>query len=444
MSFDSLFLQSRLKELEALGEPPGRYIVAFSGGLDSTVLLHAMAALAKRDGLAVLAAHVDHGLHPDSARWDVHCRDTAGDFGVDYRSRRVVLDTRAGSGPEATARDARYAWLGTLMRSGDWLLSAHHENDQAETLLLNLLRGSGVTGLAGMGDIRRFSSGFLARPLLGIAGEDLRSYAGLHDLHWIDDPSNDDLAFDRNYLRREILPRLAARWPAVSTRLRQSADLAAESSELLSALADIDLASSPSADRLDMIALANLSGPRLRNALRRAVVRSGLPPVPASRLYQVEHELIPAREDAQPLVTWPGGEMRRFRHHLYILPAELHASPLLEGVLRPGAALELGTGNGTLMLEACESGGIPESVVANGINIRYRRGGEAIRLPNHSRHRKLKKLFQEEGIVPWMRERMPLLYSGDQLVAVADLWIDADFHSGNGYAPRWVDGPALY
>jgi tRNA(Ile)-lysidine synthase len=306
------------------------------------------------------------------------------------------------------------------------------------------MRGSGVTGLAGMGAVRRFSKGFLVRPLLGVAGDDLRAYAAQHGLRWIDDPSNDDVALDRNYLRREILPRLAARWPAVATRLRQSADLAAESSELLSSLADLDLAASPSSDRLDIRTLGILSGPRLRNALRRAVILCGLPPVPASRLYQVEHELIPAREDAQPRVTWTGGEMRRFRDHLYILPAELHSSPLCGGILRPGGSLDLGIGNGSLLLESCNAGGIAESVAAKGIDVRYRRGGEAIRLPNHARHRKLKKLFQEEGIVPWMRERMPLLYAGDRLVAVANLWIDAEFHAEQGYVPRWINGPALY
>lgn len=444
MSFDSRYLQSRLKELESVAGPPKRYVVAFSGGMDSTVLLHAVAALANPAGIPVLAAHVDHGLHERSAQWDASCRRVADELDVAYVSHRVALDREAGSGPEATARDARYAWLGGLVQAGDWLLSAHHENDQAETLLLNLLRGSGVTGLAAMGAVRRFARAYLVRPLLGVPGEHLREYAAQHALQWIDDPSNEDTALDRNYLRHEVLPRLAARWPAVAARFRRSADLAAESSELLGELADEDLAAVLVNDKLDIAALSGLSGPRMRNALRRAVMRCGLPPIPASRLYQVEHELIPAEQDAQPLVCWPGGEMRRFRNHLYILATAQHSSPLLGGVLHAGGSLELGSGNGRLVLEPCEAGGIAESVAVAGIEVRYRKGGEVIRLPNHSQHRKLKKLLQEQGIVPWMRERMPLLYAGERLAAVADLWIDADFHAGHGYAPRWIDGPVLY
>ena len=444
MNFDSLHLQSRLQELESIAGPPERYVVAFSGGMDSSVLLHAMTGIAEARGLPLLAAHVDHGLHEDSARWDSFCRGAAEAVGVEYVSHRVKLDRQAGSGPEASARDARYAWLGGQLRHGDWLLSAHHENDQAETLLLNLLRGSGVTGLAGMGAVRRFSNGYLVRPLLGVPGAALRAYADQHQLRWIDDPSNEDTNLDRNFLRLEILPRLATRWPAVAARMRRSADLAAEASELLLELADHDLDGTFTEGRLDIHSLAGLSGPRLRNALRRAVMRCGLPPVPASRLYQVEHELIPARDDAQPRVSWPGGEMRRFRDYLYILPSSILASPARGGHLLPGGSLDLGPGNGRLVFEHCDSGGIAESAAVAGIEVRYRQGGESIRLPNHAKHRKLKKLLQEEGIVPWMRDRMPLLYAGERLVAVADLWIDADFHTGRGYAPRWIDHPALY
>lgn len=444
MSLDSVLLSKRLKELETVAGRPRRIIVAFSGGMDSTVLLHAVAQASVGSGVLLLAAHVDHGLHPDSAQWETRCRDVVAKLGIEYRSQRVVLNRQDGSGPEATARDARYAWLGSLMQTGDWLLSAHHETDQAETLLLNLMRGSGLTGLAGMGSMRRFSKGFLVRPLLGVPGDDIRAYAEEHELRWSEDPSNADTNLDRNYLRKEILPLLAARWPAVVARLRQSADLAAESSELLSVLADLDLAASPSSNRLDIRSLTDRSGPRLRNAIRQAVRKCGLAPPPASRLYQVEHEMIPAKDDAQPLVAWPGGEIRRFRDHLYILSPATTSSPLPGGTLRPGMPLDLGEGNGTLMLEPCASGGIASSIAANGLDIRYRQGGEVIRMANRSQHHKLKNLFQEKAIVPWMRERLPLLYAGEKLVAVADLWIDADCFANDGFAAKWIDGPVLY
>jgi tRNA(Ile)-lysidine synthase len=444
MSFNSRLLLERLQELESVAGAPKRYIVAFSGGMDSTVLLHAIAELAGVASLPLLAAHVDHGIHQDSAQWDADCREVAGSFGVEYCSQKVLLNWQDGSGPESTARDARYAWLGSLVQDGDWLLSAHHENDQAETLLLNLMRGSGLTGLAGMGAVRRFSRGYLLRPLLGVPGSDIRDYAVRHRLRWNDDPSNEDTNLDRNYLRKEVMPMLAARWPAVSARLRKSADLAAEAGDLLAELAEIDLAASPSPDRLELRSLAHLSGPRLRNAIRHAVRRCGLPPPPATRLYQIEHELIPAKDDAQPLVEWPGVEIRRYRDALYILADTRCSSALRGGVLYPGESLDLGEGNGLLALQPCDKGGISPSIAAKGLEVRFRSGGEAIRLPNRMQHNKLKKLLQDASIVPWMRERLPLLFSGKQLVAVANLWIDADCIGDDGFMPRWINSPPVH
>jgi tRNA(Ile)-lysidine synthase len=405
--------------------------------------LHALATAPVAAATPVIAAHVNHGLHADSASWEANCRAAATRLGAEFLSQRVAVG-HDGFGWEAAAREARYAWFGSLMRQGDWLLSAHHENDQAETLLLNLLRGSGPTGIAGMKAARKFSEGFLVRPLLGVSGADIRAYAELHELHWSDDPSNADTNLDRNYLRHEILPLLGARWPAVAARLRQSADLAAESSELLIELADIDLASSPSVARLDINSLANLAIPRLRNAIRQAVRRCGFAPLPASRLYQVVHELIPAKSDGQPLVAWPGGEIRRFRDHLHILSPQGFSAPPQDARLRPGSPLHLGADQGTLILRQCNAVGIAPSIAAKGLAIRYRQGGESIRLPNKSHHQKLKKLLQDEAIVPWMRDRLPLLYADERLIAVADLWMDAECDHDNGFTPQWIDRPPLY
>jgi len=324
------------------------------------------------------------------------------------------------------------------------LLSAHHENDQAETLLLNLMRGSSLTGLAGMGAMRKFSRGFLLRPLLGISGDAIRRYADAHGLRWSEDPSNADTSFDRNYLRQKVMPLLAARWPAVTARLRQSAELAAEASELLAELADIDIGASPSAARLDIESLRQLSGPRQRNVIRRAVQRCGLPAPPATRLYQAVHELLPARQDAQPLVTWPGAEIRRYQNHLYILAPVSEGAPAVAAKLRPDTPLDLGIAQGELSLQRCGHAGIDSTVARRGLLVRYRQGGEEITLPGQSHRRKLKKLLQDEGIVPWMRDRLPLLFDGDRLVAVADLWIAAESAAENGYLPRWSNRPELY
>lgn len=444
MKFDAQSLLDRLHEFVSVAGRPKRFMVAFSGGVDSTVLLHALVAGKRQHGVPMLAVHVDHGLHPESADWERQCRSLATGLEVEYLSRRALVSRDAGLGLEAAARDARYAVLGSLMQAGDWLLSAHHENDQAETLLLNLLRGSGLSGLAGMAAIREFSPGYLVRPLLGISGEAVVRYAHNHGLSWSEDPSNVDTAFDRNYLRQEIMPRLAARWPAVTARLRQSAELAAESSELLADLAEIDIAGSPSVDRLDIRLLRMLSRSRQRNVIRQAVRRLGLPAPPATRLYQAVHELIPARQDAQPLVTWPGGEMRRHRDYVYILAPLPDPGQEPLGILLPDAPLDLGAGLGRLVLEPVDAGGIDRAFAEQGLGVRFRKGGEEITLPGEAHTRKLKKLLQENSIVPWMRERLPLLYAGERLVAVADIWLEAQFVAPDGYAPHWVDRPALY
>lgn len=444
MAFDSSLLVNRLAAMTA-DEPAARWLVAYSGGRDSTVLLHALATSDETAPVPIVAVHVNHGLQPDAPEWEKHCRKFAGQLGVSFVGKKVTVDDDLKSGPEAAARLARYAVLKTMVVPGDCALSAHHEEDQAETLLLNLLRGSGVAGLAGIGAVQEFGKGRLMRPLLGVADEDIRDYATRHELRWIEDPSNADTRFDRNFLRQEILPKLASRWPAVSARLKQSADLASEASLLLEDLAGIDLeAAGGDPARLALTSLRALSPARQRNLLRHAVSLSGLAPPPATRLYQAVHELVPAREDAQPLVAWPGVELRRYRDHLYVMPAMGERFEEPAALLRPGDTLDLGPGMGRLALTEQAAGGIRGDLAAEGLRVRFRRGGESIRLSGHERTHKLKKLLQDEGIVPWMRERLPILYSGDRLVAVADLWVAADCAGEKGFGVSWREHPSLH
>jgi len=442
VTFDSKILLERLTALTA-GEPASRWLVAFSGGIDSTVLLHALSCARDQQLAEIIAIHVDHGLHADSRNWEIHCRQFAGQLGVSYISKQVAVDDDLRGGPEAAARQARYALLQTLVRHGDCLLSAHHEEDQAETLLLNLLRGSGLAGLAGIGAAQSFGRGRLLRPLLGVPAAALHDYAKHHELRWIEDPSNADTRFDRNFLRAEILPRLASRWPAVAARLRQSADLASEASALLRELADIDLAAAGSPERLDLEALRSLSPQRQRNLLRQAISLCGLPPPPATRLYQAVHELLPAREDAQPLVAWPGAELRRYRNHVYVMPAMARLPDEQAQVLRPAATLDLGPGMGRLVLRPEVEGGIDPELARAGLRVRYRQGGEQIRPAGHACTHKQKKLLQQQGIVPWMRSRLPLLYAGEKLVAVADLWIAKECSHDAGFGVSWRDRSPL-
>ena len=309
MTLSASFLSSKLADLEAVAGKPSRYLVAFSGGLDSTVLLHALAESA----VTTIAIYVDHGLQPDAADWDKHCRQVASDVGVDYRCLAVHVALDSGKGPEAAAREARYRALQAEMQPGDWLLSAHHHEDQAETLLLNLIRGSGPAGIAGIGELRRFAPGWLVRPLLEIERKSLRDYAESKKLAWVEDSSNEDRRFDRNFLRHDVLPLLSSRWPDIASRLNRSARHAREASHLLQELAAMDLAKlGGRAERLSVEALSNLSPARQKNLLRHALLRLGLPIPGEVKIQRILGEVLPAREDAQPLVRWPGGEVRRF------------------------------------------------------------------------------------------------------------------------------------
>ena len=440
MNFSAAILAEHLKELESTAGRPARYVIAFSGGLDSTVLAH---ALAQCSDVPVLAIHVDHALQTDSADWSEHCAQIAAALKIEFRSLRVNVQLESGKGPEASARDARYTALHAELDDGDWLLSAHHREDQAETLLLNLIRGSGPAGVAGIGNIRRFGPGWLVRPMLNIDRADILQYATDLGLQWIEDPSNIDRRFDRNFLRHEVLPRLKSRWPDIAARLQRSAGHAGEASQLLVELAAIDLETLGSrAARLPIDGLSDLSAARQRNVIRFVLRDLGLSTPTAMQLKRILNEVIPARVDAQPLVSWPGASVRRYRNGLYLLPENL--ADAIESASLSGEDLQLGIGLGTLHFESGADIGISPELFSGGLTLKPRSGGEKFQPQGQSHTRKLKKLLQEEGVVPWMRDRLPLIYAGERLVAVGDLWLAADSVARPGVAVRWIGRPALH
>ncbi len=403
--------------------PAGRLCVAFSGGGDSAVLLHALSsqALARERGLRAL--HVDHGLHPDSQQWAKHCADFAARLDVPCRSIRVAVDPQA-RGIEAAAREARYAAFQTELHPGELLLTAHQRDDQAETVLLRLLHGAGSEGLAGMRHLREFAPGWLWRPLLDLSRETLLDYARQHGLRWIEDPSNNDPRFARGFLRQEILPALRTRWPDAASRLARSAERLRAESDLLLLEASRALAMArtlrASALRIDVL----LAQPP---ALQRLVLglwldECGLPRPPAPIWERAVPELLLARADAEPRIAWGKAELRRYRDLLYCMPtlsaADLHWSREWDGM----APLELPSGFGRLSLDPVPKDGIQ-------LQVRARRGGERIRL--HSEQRSdLRKRLQEIGLPPWQRERLPLLFdSAGELQAAGDLLLAAEFRT---------------
>ncbi len=433
-------LRLRLDELTGT-DAAARWLVAFSGGLDSTVLLHALSMSGDANNL--FAVHIDHGLHPDSSRWKRHCRTVAEKFAVNFESMSVQVDPASGFGIEAAARKARYDAFARYLQPGDCLLTAHHQDDQAETLMLNLLRGSGPGGVAGIGVRQSLGAGRLLRPLLRTSRQEIMDYAVAQRLQWIDDPSNEDRAFDRNYLRHEVMPLLAIRWPSAAAKLARSSSLMAEASDLLVDLAKTDLARCGRADRIALDGFRTLPAPRQANLFRHAIKALDLPPPPATRVEQLLTELVGARSDAQPLVAWQGAECRRYNDELFILPKAATLPAPMQPLKASGEAVVLGSHHGVLSLQPVSGAGIAARYAEGGLDVRYRRGGEALRISPGGATRTLKNLLQEQRVFPWMRERLPLLYSADRLVAVADLWVAAECLGEPGYSVRWIDKPAL-
>lgn len=419
--------------------------VGLSGGLDSVVLLTALARMRERLPFELRAVHVDHGIHPKSADWQRQCEALCRGLGVLLDSRSVKVSPAVGESLEALARDARYGVFEELLGQGGLLLLAHHEDDQAETFLLQALRGAGVRGLASMPPVTAFAGGTLARPMLGFSRAELRAWAEAEQLHWIEDPSNVDTGFDRNYLRHEVMPLLKRRWPGAAATLSRGARLAAEADAILQGLAAEDYTRAGAGLTLPLELLAGLPEARQRNLLRYWLHRRSLPLPPAHKLDELLRQL-GAAEDRNPCVDWDGAEVRRYRQHLYAQPP---FPPTPEGFrLSPGEEHSLGAGLGALRLVPALGEGIRAALCGpGGLAVGFRSGGEDCRPAGRAHHRPLKKWLQDLHVVPWLRDRLPLIHANGELLAVAGLFVCEPHAARAGEAGlriEWREQPALY
>ena len=398
-----------LKQLSLL-PPTKRYLLAFSGGLDSTVLLHLLASVKDQIDVEVAAIHIDHGLQQESPAWSRHCSDYCRQLDIPLETVSLSLQSVSGESLEAQAREARYATIQQLMQPGEILLTAHHRDDQAETLLLNLMRGSGVKGLAAMPPLRHFAEGWLARPLLEISRSEIEAYATEHKLKWIDDPSNALTDFNRNYLRHEILPGLTQRWPAAAASIADSASHLAEAAQLLDQESYKLLTGMIAAPgRLQLEPLLQQPRAWQKLLLRHWLQQLGIPPPPRKRLAGFVQQLT-ADSRRIPQIDWSGVELRRYNHLLYADRRPPAHDAAIEIEWRTSQPLTLPSQLGELqMLEGRQQQ----------IMVRFRRDGDSMRWRSHQRT--LKSIFRQLEIPPWQRSRVPLIIDDTVIIAIADL-----------------------
>ncbi len=436
--------------------PSGSVIlVGLSGGVDSVVLLHLLHRLAPRFSWKLAALHVHHGISRHADDWAKFCTDLCVRLEIPVSVKRIDIAPLRAQGVEAAARQLRHAAFAG--QPCDYVALAHHQDDQVETLLLQLLRGAGVKGASAMPvlspstELRTGSSKGIensdhagryriVRPLLHCTREEIVEYARTHELQWVEDESNADDRYPRNFLRHRLLPLLAEKFPAYRETLSRSAAHFAEAGELLDDLASMDGAHAISSDTLRITVLQDLSHVRAKNLLRYFLHQIKAPMPQAVQLNEMLHQLLAARNDAEVCIDFGGWQMRRFQGSAYALRMQAEIAP--DFVLPWQGELQLGwpaTDTVVSFLPLTGQGISLAKLKRASVTLRLRRGGEALRPGLKSATRSLKNLFQEQGIPPWQRDRLPLLYCGEELVCVPGIAIAAEYQCMDGEAGMKVE-----
>lgn len=471
MSFGAALLQAVLDEhvpAAATG-----LVVAVSGGADSACLLAAVSQMAdparaesshrggrrgERHGgrhgeaprtaseLPIRAVHVDHGLQPAAFVLREASAALCARLGIPLCVVPVAVDTGAGVSVEAAARDARYLGLARNLRPGECLLTAHHAQDQAETLLLQLLRGAGLAGLSAMPVCRSFGGGWHLRPLLGVGQRELREFGEAQGITGADDPMNRDPRFDRAYLRSQLWPPIERRWPGAANVLSRTARHLAEARQLLDEAAAVQAGRLRDGEALMVAGLRALAPLEQISTVRQWLCAAGITPPPTPRLAEALRQVFAAGPDRLPAIAWGGFALRRYRGRLFVTKAAaLALGAPLKWPLAPGSALELGSGLGRLhwmpQLGGLDAGRLPRT-----LSVRQRRGGEVLKIGLRAKTQSVQHLCQSAGVLPWMRNALPFIYAGDALIAVGDLWLDARWCAAAGapgFACLWDGAPAM-
>jgi tRNA(Ile)-lysidine synthase len=443
--------------------PRDRLLVGLSGGVDSVVLLDALHRIARTLGFHLSALHVNHQLSPNAGRWSAFCRDWCRARGIPFRAVKVRV--LRGNSVEAAARAARYAAFAGA--AADYVVLAHHQDDQAETVLLQLLRGAGVKGLAAMPLLRaegrgprvegkttrhstldtRHAAPAILRPLLDVTRSEIEAYARKRKLKWIEDESNQDIYFQRNYLRHEVLPVVARRFPAYRATLARAAQHLAEAARTLDEVAAADGAEWIASGSLAVDALRRLPAARARNLLRYFLAGHGLTMPGAVRLEEALRQALDAKQDARVLVELGDFTLRRHAGNLHLVRSGSAPPAHYEKHWRGEKAIALRELGGVLSLAPARGSGISLARLgARPVTIRVRQGGERLQPDCRRPRRSLKNLLQEARLPPWQRERLPLLYCGEHLVWVAGIGVDCRYQAASGelaIRPVWGTGEEI-
>ncbi len=408
---------------------PAHIYIGYSGGVDSHVLLHLCASITRLKG-KITAVYVHHGLQVEAESWARHCKKKAASLGVDFIVLRVNAVASQGESPEEAARNARYTALKSLIGDNDVLMVAQHRDDQLETVLLQLFRGSGLRGLSAMPESMVFGRGLMLRPLLAVSKPAIDDYAQTHALSWVDDPSNLSNDYDRNFLRNTVLPLLKQRWPACDKTVARSARHCADAQILIAEHAEV-LFRGVFNEADKTLCISQLKSCKITQqalVIRQWFQTLQLKMPSQAFIERLQSEVILAREDSEPGLSGQGYCVRRYRDKLYCLKA-VTPEIVRESIWSVGQISLRVSDHQTLFCAPSSAGIGREQWQKATIVVRVRSGGEKIRLPGRKGRHALKKLFQERGIPPWERDELPLIYLNDKLAAVGDLWISADFYS---------------
>ena len=404
-----------------------RIYIGYSGGVDSHVLLHASAAIPELKK-KITAVYIHHGLQKEADDWAIHCQQISEILDVDFLIKHVDAVATHGESPEEAARNARYHAFEGLIEVNDVLLISQHREDQLETVLLQLFRGSGLKGLAGMPEKIAFGKGWLLRPLLNVGKDAINNYATQNQLQWIEDPSNQSSVYDRNFLRQEIIPHLKQRWSSLDKTVARAAKHCAEAQILQQKMIKTAFETVFNTDdkTITIPELLIYSSIEQCLILRHWFEILALRMPSQNFVQRILDDVMTARIDSSPILAGQGVTIRRYRTKLY---AMTHALTDFETCYWQQGKTTLPLSNQQILTVVPSECGISRALWNDAkIMVRMRQGGEKIALPNRTGHHDLKKLFQEANIPPWQRDVMPLIYLNDELAAVGNLWIANKFY----------------